>query len=103
MIRLGIIGNNHLLMRLVSKHLIYRHKFVNYTNNNLCKYGLYVSPFVNTDDKFKRLKGLNFKFITIDDNINIPFDYKIDPSHNLHKILKDLDKIVDTHIINELI
>ena len=103
MIRLGIIGNNHLLMRLVSKHLIHKHKFINYTNNNLCSYGLYVCPYVNTNDKFKRLQQLNFKFITIDDTIDIPYDYKIEPENNLHKILKNIDTIVDTHIINELI
>jgi hypothetical protein len=103
MIRFGIIGNNTLLMKLVSKHLIYKHKFVNYTNNSLCKYGLYVSPFVNTSDKFKRLQELNFKFIKIDDNIDMPYDYKIDSTNNIHRILKDIDKIVDTHILNELI
>jgi hypothetical protein len=103
MIRFGIIGNNTLLMKLVSKHLIYNHKFVNYTNSNLCEYGLYVSPYVNTNDKFKRLQELNFKFIRIDDSIDIPYDYKIDSTNNLHKILKDLDKIVDIHILNQLI
>jgi len=106
MIRFGLIGNNHNLMKLTSKHLIYKHKFSNYNYNNLSTYGLYVYPFVNSKEKYIKLKNLNFVFISLDNDIdshNIPYDYKIDINQNLHKILFDLDNIIDKHIFNELV
>jgi hypothetical protein len=107
MIRFGIIGNNILLIKIVSKHLIYKHQFSNYiiSQNNMIMnpYGLYVYPRVDNLDKFKKLQKEHFKFITTDDSINIPYDYKIDPSHNVKKILNDIDAIIDKHIFNELV
>ena len=107
MIRFGIIGTNTLLIKIVSKHLIHKHRFTNYiiskTNMTLNEYELYVYPRVDNLDKFKKLKEHDFKFITTDETINIPYDYKICPYDNLHKIFKDLDNIVDKHIFNELV
>jgi hypothetical protein len=107
MIRFGIIGYNTLLLKIVSKHLIHKHRFSNYiiSKNNMLlnDYGLYVYPHVDNLDKFKRLKDQHFKFITTDETINIPYDYKIQSDDNLHKIFKDLDLIVDKHIFSELV
>ena len=104
MIRIGLIGNNNNLMKLTTKHLIYKYKFCNYNPNYLCKYGLYVYPFVNTNDKYMKLKNQNFFFVSLDnDNYNIPYDYKIDIHQNLNKILFDLDNIIDKYTLNLLV
>lgn len=102
MLRIGLIGKNPSFMKLVSKHLIHKHRFENYVSPQMNIHTSYVCPYVYTNEKYTRLKEHNFVFIKLESGIYIPAEYTIDINSNLPNILDHIDIIVEKQKLNDL-
>jgi hypothetical protein len=102
MLRIGLIGKNPSFMKLVSKHLIHKHRFENYTSSYINTHTSYVCPYVNTEEKYERLRKQNFFFIKLENGIYIPADYMIDSNISLPNILDHIDIIIEKQKLNDM-
>jgi hypothetical protein len=102
MLRIGLIGKNPTFMKLISKHLIYKHRFENYSCYHMNTHTSYVCPYVNSDEKYEKLKKKNFIFIKLESGICIPADYIIDSGNNLHIILDNIDMIIEKQKLTDM-
>jgi hypothetical protein len=62
----------------------------------------YVCPYVNSDEKYEKLKKKNFIFIKLESGICIPADYIIDSGNNLHIILDNIDMIIEKQKLTDM-